>query len=404
MNENQNNVAPPVLPAGDEQIKVVDLLIVLAKHKKLVVGAPLIAAAIAAAIAFALPPVFRADTTLLPPQQGQSGAAALLAQLGGAAGMVAGAAGMKSPSEMYIGMLKSRAVSDALIKRFSLHDVYALSSLEQVRFKLEEATAISSGKDGMLKIVVEDLDGARAAQIANAYVDELEKLTKHLAVTQSAQRRLFYERQLEMSKNNLALAEAGLKNALTAHGVVSVDSDSRALVETIARLRAQISAKEIQIGSMKAFVTANNVEYKRADEELGSLRAQLSRLENGRGLPDEPIGAEGAKARFESIKLLRDVKYHQMLYELLAKQYEMARLEEANDPSVVQVLDPAVNPERKFKPKRGLIIVLSALAALLLASVAAFVREWYAAPGRARDNDKWNRLLRHLRSGSAKVS
>lgn len=328
---------------------------------------------------------------------------AMLSQLGGAAGAVAGAAGLKNPSDVYIGMLKSRLVGDALIKRFSLQDVYELPSVEQARRRLEESTEISAGKEGMLQIVVEDQDSARAAQIANAYVDELEKVTKKLAVTQAAQKRLFYERQLELSKDKLAQAEVALKAALSEHGVVSVDSDSKALMETIVRLRAQISAKEIQLSSMSAFVTANNVEFKKTQQELISLRAQLSQLENGAGVKGSG-NASGSRQAFESITLLRDVKYHQMLYELLAKQYEMARLEEANDPMIIQVLDPAVKPERKFKPRRGLIIVLTALTSLLLASVFAFVRESYAAMGAGTEREKWQRLGAYLRPGKTRAS
>jgi uncharacterized protein involved in exopolysaccharide biosynthesis len=214
------------------------------------------------------------------------------------------------------------------------------------------------------------------AKLANAYVEELLDLTKVLALTEASQRRMFYERQLEQTKNNLAKAEMTLKGALDTHGVISVDGDSRAVVETIGRLRAQISAKEIQLGSMQAFVTRNNPEFKRVEEEAASLRAELSRLENGRPATEAQRAAgENKQAGLENIQTLRDVKYHQMLYELLAKQYEVARLDEAKDASVIQVLDSAIEPERKSKPLRGLMVLMGAVLGLVAAIAWAFVIE-----------------------------
>lgn len=400
MNQHDSAVAHSV--ATSEKVGILDLLIVLAKYKKLLIWLPLVASAIAAAVAFSLTPVFRASTTLMPPQQPQSGAAALLSQLGGAAGMMAGAAGLKNPNDVYIAMLKSRTVADALINRFALLKLYKLESLEKTRLRLEENSTISAGKDSLITIMVDDEDPKRSAQMANAYVEELEKLTRTLAVTQASQRRLFYERQLERAQAKLADIEAGLKNSIDTRGVISVDSESRAVAETIGRLRAQVSAKEIQLGSMKAFVTPNNVQYRQVQEELDSLRAELARLENGRAGEDRG-SATTSKAGLESIKMLRDLKYHQMLYELLAKQYEMARLDEANDPSVIQVLDPAITPERKFKPKRGLIIVLAGFTAFVLAVAFALAREGFSRGLRSDDGQKWQRLVTQLRSKPART-
>ncbi len=359
----------------DNEISVVDLLIILLKRKKLIVGLPLASAAIAAAVSFALPNIYRGTTTLLPPQQSQSGATALLSQLGGMAGMAAGAAGIKNPSDLYIGMLKSRTLENKLVEKFDLKKVYETDSQEKARRKLEESTTINSGKDGLITIDVEDKDGTRAAALANSYVAELMQLTKVMAVTEAGQRRIFYERQLEQAKDNLAKAEGALKGGLDAHGVISVDTESQAVLQTIGRLRAQASAKEIQLSSMRAFITPNNPEFKRVEEELRSARAELAKLENGRGEESDstPAVAGDKQSGMANIKLLRDVKYYQMLYELLAKQYEVARLDEAKDPAVIQVLDPAVEPEFRFKPHRLLIILLASLGGLFVATFWAFL-------------------------------
>ncbi len=394
------DINTPAPMAGQEkEFDVVEFLIMLAKHKKLVFGLPVLAAVLAAALSFALPNVYRAGIKLLPPQQGQSGAAALLAQLGGVASVVAGgAAGPKNPNDVYIAMLRSRTVADRLIKRFDLAKVYGAKSPDEARKALEANTTVLTAKDGLITLDVEGEDKKLVAPLANAYVEELTELNKTLAVTEAAQRRKFYEQQLEQAKARLANAEASLKRSLDTNGVVSVDAESRAIVETVGRLRAQVAAKEIQLRSMQAFVTTNNQEYKRAQEELDSLRAQLAKLENGSRTegPAQPQG--GGQQGLENIKTLREVKYYQMLYELLAKQYEAARLDEAKDASVIQVLDNAIEPERKFKPKRAVIVIAGFLGGLFVAILWAFLVETQKAALRSPERAaQLARLKAHLR-------
>jgi uncharacterized protein involved in exopolysaccharide biosynthesis len=361
--------------AGKEGFRFVDAAIVLAKHKKIVLGIPVLAALIAAAVSLVLPSTYKATTKLLPPQQSQSSAGALLSQLGATA---AGVAGIKNPSDMYIGMLKSRTVADRLIAKYKLKEVYGTDSQETARKDLESNTAIAAGKDGIITIEVEDKNQKLVAPLTNGYVEELLRMTRVLAVTEASQRRLFYEQQLELAKNNLAKAEANLKGALDTTGVISVDTESRAVMETMARLTAQISNKEIQLKSMSAFVTASNPEYRRVEEELNSLRSQLSSLENGRADSSQQNSKTDSGPSVKgmgNIKLLRDVKYYQMLYEMLAKQYEVARLDEAKDPALIQVMDPAIDPERRFKPRRTFIVILSTMLGLFCAVAYAFASE-----------------------------
>lgn len=387
----------------EPSISILDILIVLAKYKKFITGIALGLTLMAALVTFLIPNEYTATTRLLPPQQNQSGAAALLSQLGGVAGMAAGVAGLKNSSELYVGMLASRTVGDRLIARFDLKKVYDVEFDDKARKELVKNTKITAEKNGLITIDVEDRDGKRAAAIANAYVDELKQLTRTLAVTEAAQRRMFFERQLETAKDNLANAEVALKGAIDTRGVISVDVESRAVMETMARLKAQISAKEIELNSMRAFVTSTNPNFLRVSEQLASLRSELSKLENGRTSPTEGDTSDKKQAGLDNIKLLRDVKYYQMLYEMLAKQFEVARLDEAKEPSIIQVLDVAIVPERKSKPQRTLIVigaaVLSTIVAVLLAFLIEFQRKAAASPA---DAARWAELRGHLRSGRLK--
>lgn len=392
-------LATETKPAVNENRNdIFDVLLVFAKRKRLIVGLPLVVGALTAAISMALPDVYQAGARILPPQQSQSSASALLSQLGGLAGGLVGSSSLKNPNDLYIGMLRSRAVSDGIIKQFGLLKHYDTESPEKARRILAESTLISSGKDGLIEVVVEDNDRKLVPAIANGYISELVKLSKVLAVTEAAQRRLFFERQLELAKNRMESAEVALKNTIDTHGVISVDSDSRAVVETVARLRARISAKEIELASLSAFVTPSHQDYRRVKEELASLHAELSKLQNGRPeLPAEGKSDERS-AGLDSVKMLRDLKYAQMLYELLAKQYEMARLDEAKDAPIIQVLDNAIEPEHKFKPKRLTMVIVATVLGFCAAMAWAIVAEWrqrlLADPGRA---EKLGRLKSALR-------
>lgn len=374
MMDNLINEAPAgALSRPAPEYGVLDALTALARRKALMVLLPLSCALAGAALYAITPKTYRASTQLLPPQQAQTGAAAMLAQLGGAAAAVTGASTVKNPNDVYVAMLGSRRVMDRLLARFELLKVYDVTSPERARRALKGNTAIRVDKSGLITLDFDDRDPKRAAAVANGYVDELVALTKVLAVTEAGQRRLFFERQLGMAKDELASAEQALKAALDTNGVISVDSDSRALIETVGRLRAQISAREVQVGALEKFVTTANPEYRRAQEELNSLKSELARLQNGR--PEAGAGADSTPAArqrgLENIKILRDVKYYQMLYELLAKQYEAARLDEAKDAAVIQVLDRAVEPEHKVAPKLLWMLVGGAALGLLAALAIA---------------------------------
>lgn len=373
---------PDTQSTDDDEISLLDLLIVLAKHKKLILGLPFVVAVIAALYSLTLPAIYTATTKILPPQQGQSAASAMLAQLGGGiAGLVGGAG--KGPSDIYVAMLRSRTVADKLIERFGLlADSDSNSGAKypsEVRKKLAAVTNISSSKDGIITIEVDDKDPKRSADLANSYVDELLKLTQVLAVTEASQRRLFFERQYIQAKDSLAKAEAAARQALQTGGLVKVDDQGRAMVEVVARLRGQIAAKEVEIGAMRAFATDSNPGLRFAQQELESMKHELGKIE-GTG-SNKSVTNDAPGQGSESLRLLREVKFHEVVFELLARQYEAAKIDEAKDSAVIQVMDKAIEPDSKSKPNRSLFVLLSAMAAGFAAILWAFLREAIAKSG-----------------------
>jgi tyrosine-protein kinase Etk/Wzc len=392
--------APDDLRAvGDDEISLLDLAIILAKHKKLILGLPLAAAIVAVGITLLLPNIYIGTAKILPPQQNQSTtAAALLGQLGGLAGLAGTALpGLKNPSDLYVGMLKSRTIADKLIARFELKKLYDEETLDETRKVLEENTTIMAGKDGLISIEFEDEEPKRAAAIANAYAEELDRLTQTLAVTEASQRRLFFEKQLKGARDSLSEAEMSLKTTQESTGLIKLDDQGKAIIESVARVRAEIAAKEVQLVAMRTFATERNPEYLLVQQQVVGLKAQLAKLETANVLGAGDILVPTGKipeAGLEYLRRFRDVKYYEAMFEVLARQYELARIDEAKDAAILQVLDMAIEPEKKSKPKRALIVVITVLVAGFLAVLWAFIRE---ARERAQGDPLQSERLRLIR-------
>ncbi len=384
---------------ADQEVSLLDLLIVLAKHKRLVLGLPAAAAVVSIIVSLMLPNIYTGTTKVLPPQQTQS-TSAVLAQLGSLAGLAGGAIpGLKNPNDLYVGMLKSRTVADNIIRRFDLNQLYDKKYQSETRKRLEKETTIVAGKDGIIAVEVDDEDPKRAADLANAYVDELFKLTTVLAVTEASQRRLFFERQLDLARVSLVKAETEARKALEQGGLAAVDAQGRTAVETAARLRAQISVKEVQIGAMRTFASEGNPELKRTQQEIEVMKRELAKSEGTTGNKTVQAVAEKSSG-IDNLGLLRNVKYYETMYGLLAQQYESAKIDEAKDSAIIQVMDKAIEPDRKSKPRRTLIVVLSALVAGLLSVLLAFVLEAMAnAKSDPEQSQRLARLKEYLRKG-----
>ena len=238
-------------------------------------------------------------------------------------------------------------------------------AVEDARLELEKNAQITSGKDGLISINASDKDPAFAAQLANAYVEELGHLLSRLAVTEAQQRRLFFEKQLGNTKDKLVKAEQALK----ASGVNSnvLKTNPTAAVEALAKLKASITAQEIKLASMRGYLTESSPDFKQAQTELAAMRTQMARAENA-----EPAAQAGES---DYVTKFREFKYQETLFELFAKQYEMARIDESREGAVIQVVDTAVPPELKAKPKKAMIAMLTTLAVGFALLLFVFVRQ-----------------------------
>ena len=356
---------PSSMPVDDDEISLLDLLQVVADNLRLLVIGPLVAGLLTLGYSYTIAPTYTATTKFMPPQQQQSGAAAMLAGLGVLGGLV-GAAGIKSPADQYIAFLNSNSVRDALVDRFKLMERFETKSREDARNAVGGRVAIASGKDGLITIDASDGDPVFAAQLANAHVEELGKLLNRLAVTEAQQRRMFFEKQLANAKDNLTKAE----QALASSGVnSSVLKSTGGAVAALAQLKGQIAAQEIKLASMRGYLTESAPDFKQAQTELSAWQAQLDRAEKV-----EPT-TNLSKRDSDYIAKLRDFKYFETIFELFSKQYEVARIDESRDGTVIQILDAAQRPERMSKPKKERMAVMATLATGIALLLFIFVRQ-----------------------------
>jgi uncharacterized protein involved in exopolysaccharide biosynthesis len=363
------------------EMNTADLSRLLWRGKRTIGFFVLAGALIATAVAFILPVMFTANAMIIPPQQQPSLLASLDGQFSPLAAMGSRDLGLKNPADLYVGILNSQTIAALVIDKFALQRLYDLRTRVDTQKKLARRTHIEAGKDTLIKISVEDEDPKRAAAMTNAYVDGLYAQNNQLGITEAAQRRLFFEQQLNAEKDALAGAEAALKKSQERTGAFHIPTQVEAAVRSIAELHAEIGAGEASLQTLKAGATAQNPEVIRRETELQELRLQLSRLESTAakqgGLPGDVFipTARVPEVDLESARRYRDVQYHETLFGLLAKQYEAARIDEAKNAPVIQVVDRAVPPDKKSGPLRALIICLGAALSGAVACVVVSHRQ-----------------------------
>lgn len=376
-----------------------------ARQKKLLLSVTGAIVALGVATALLLPNRYTATVVLLPPQQTGSAGAAMMAQLSSmSAAASAGGLSIKNPNDQQVAFLKSRIVEDAIVARFNLQALYRKRYVSSARKHWERETKVDNGlKDGLIRLAVTDRDPRRAAEMANAWVEEYRRFTATLAISEASQRRLFYEQQLGGARQDLAHAEEAMKQTEQRTGVIDVEGQDRGLIASAAELRGELAAKQIEIKSMRQFAADGNPDLKRAEEEASGMEGQLAAMDaDADRKTGDLIAPKGmtTEAAAEYENALREVKYRETIQDLLMRQYEGARVDEARQGALIQVVEPAVPPD-KPSPYRRWIFLGMLLAALPVALGAALVAEWIAGVRQLRERSgSWIAALEQLRAGT----
>ena len=336
-------------------------------------------------LAFLLPSRYQSTTQLMPPDSQSNNAIALLAGLAGKESSGLGAMagdllGMKSTGDLFVGVLRSRTVRDGIVQRFDLRKVYGSRFEMQAREKLADRTSISEDrKSGIITVEVSDRDPHRAAAIAGAYIDELDKLMAELTTSSAHRERVFLEGRLNTVNQELQSAEQNFSQFASKNTTIDVAEQAKAAVQSTAILQGQLIGAQSELEGLKQIYSDNNVRVRSTEARVAELRKQLQRLAGKQG-GDSADNSANSDQLYPSLRqlpivgvpyaeLYRRLKVEETVFETLTKQYEIAKVQEAKEIPTVKVLDAADVPERRSFPPRLLIIFLGATVALIFSCV-----------------------------------
>jgi tyrosine-protein kinase Etk/Wzc len=373
-------------------------LVIILKRKKMIAGITLAFALITAGISLFMTPIYQAETKILPPQQSSSGISSqVLSRLnGGASGLISSSLGITSSNALYVGMLKSRTLYDYIIDRFDLMNLFKTKDRESARTRLANSVVIQSGKDGLISVSVMNKDPKLAADIANAFIEKLKEITQTLAVTEASKRRLFFEEQMAKVKEALITSEDAMQRFQEKSGAISINDQAKAIIESITEVRAQIAAREVEIKVMKTYTEPRNPDLQKSEEALQGMKEELQKLETKSGEAPDPLVPTGKIPEIgaDYTRNLRELKYQETLFELLANQYEIARVDEAKDATIIQVLDKAVPSDTRVKPKRKSMVSAATFSGFFIAILTAFLMEFVENASGDEKNRKMIELIR----------
>lgn len=375
------------------QVGLLDALTWLGEAKRNIALLTVGVAACAAGVTMIMTPMYTARTSLTAPatqSQGGGASAALsaLGSLSALSGLGTSLAG-KTPDEMYVAILKSDSVLRGLNTQFKLQERYDVRSFEALRKEIRNFVKITADKkSGVLQVEVEDEDPKFAAELANGYASEVDKVLARMMVTEAQQRRAFFELQLKEAKQGLANAEEALRQVQEKTGLIVLDKQAEVIIQAVAELKSRIIATDVQLRVLRTSSTAANPDVQRLTAQLAALRSELARMETAGALAaasaaSEPAGMSVPTSKLpatavEMMRAVRDVKLQETLLANMVRQYETARLDVAKDAPSLQQIDIAQPPDRKSSPARAQITLVAGFVTLLLSSMWVVWRRYRA--------------------------
>ena len=359
----------------ENEIRLLDYWAVLVRHRKLITLITVGAFLVSIVVSLLLPKTYLSRASIMPPQQDSTVASGLLSSL--PFGLGGGLLGLQTPTDLWVGILNSQSVKDSIIERFNLRELYGTETIEDTREVLDKAVNIEKSKEEIISISVEDWEPERAASMANAFIEELDRVNRDAVMSAGKRMRTFVEKRLNEAKYGLAESENQLRIFQEKNKAVKLDEQSERTIEVIGTLKGELMAKEVAMKTLLSYATVTNPRVEILKAEIGELKGQLKELTEGSGEGDIfiPTG-DIPQLAVEYVRLVRDAKIQETLFELLTQQYELARIQEAKDSPTVHVLDVGKPPEKKYRPQRTLIVVVSTFMAGLCAVLASFIMEY----------------------------
>lgn len=360
----------------EQEINLLELLRIIVRRKNFIIKMCTAAVILSVAYSLSLKNVYTATAKLLPPQKESGGGlSALLNQAGGLAGLMGGM-GLGGSAELYMDILKSRSVADAVIGKLNLQKEFKSKTIDETRKKLEATVKFQAAKDGIITITADNKDPAKAALLANTFVDELSRRSVQLNLSKVGSERAFLEKRLEVVKQDLNNAENDMKSFQEKYKTIKADSQATLAIESFAKLKAELASKEVQLAALRNNMTDENSQVQTVKAAVAALKSQLAARSGTGGSDILPAVGNMPELGLEYVRKLRELKIQEAIFEQLTKQYEVAKLNEAKDSSTLQVLDDAVVPLKKSKPKRAIIVIVMTITSFFISLFIIFIQEY----------------------------
>ncbi len=368
---------------AEDTINLLDYWRVLVRYRRLIVLTTGAAFVLSVIVSLLLPRIYAATSSILPPAKETLFDSGILSRFAASSGGLAAdflGQGVGT-NALWVGILKSQTVRDAVIDRFDLKELYGAKTIEDARQALDRVVTIDkSPREGIVSVTVEDRDRKRAADMANAFMEELDKINREVVSTSGKRTRVFVEGRLVEAKGEQATIEEAVKVFQEEHQAVQLDKQATEIIEAIGTVKGQLMAKQVELQTFLSYATRTNPRAEILQTEVSELKQRLKELEEGIPEADNPSSggifiptANIPALAMEYTGLLRDAKMQETLIELLTLQYEMARIQEAKDSPTIQVLDVAKPPEKKIRPKRAVIVLGSTFLAATVVIFIAFL-------------------------------
>jgi tyrosine-protein kinase Etk/Wzc len=376
-----------------EDVSLIDYLIVLAKHSRLILYTSAAVALLVLLVLLFIPNKYTARARIMPPQSNMTLSAQLMDSLGGI-GIPGGRSrlgetvgnllGIRQPGNLYVGIMSGESLENRIIERFDLRKIYRKKFIEDARRVLRERINVGIGeRDAIIFIDATDVSPQRAADLANAYVEELDKLLNVLGHQEAKARFAFLEKERLKVKNSLSQAEESLRTFSEKFNVVQIDAQAKGVIEYLANLKAAIDAKEVELKVLRQKATPMNYDVIRLETEIKGLKEKLNILESQESLNPRVGDTLIAASRMpavgkEFLQLYRELKYQEGLYKTISQLTEIARLDIARDVGIIYVIDKAAPPEKKSSPKiLSITFFAVALTFVIMVISAFFVEYWH---------------------------
>ncbi|MCH7756097.1 hypothetical protein IH970_13380 [candidate division KSB1 bacterium] len=399
-----------------EEINLLDYLDVIFKRRRMIIRNSLLAGLMMLVLSFLLPKTYTATTTLLPPDEGDSnGLRSLL--LNSPTSFLNLPGVRASSSDIFVEILKSRSVAEGVLQRAydvdnekrTLYEIWDEESREAAIKKLRKQAKIFSNEQGIVEISVEAETPELAAQIANAYTDELDKVNQEKSFSRAKNSRIYIEEQLKQTATRLQTSSKSLADFQSQYKAVDLEAQTKVALEKAGEIKGTIMAKEVQLKVALQTLKRNNPIISRFQKEVDELRIQYEHLQFGNSVPFEqqkdyfiPF-ADVPEVGLRLAELLREVKVQETVWQLLNQQFYSAKIQEARDTPTVQVLDGAVPPERRTRPKRKLLVVVTSFLTFVFSIFWAFCLEYVERSKENKDFQKMSGMVEELKADYNKL-